>query len=291
MKKNILVFGATGQQGSATTRELSAHGFAVRAFTRNAAGESAQRLGVELFEGDMGKEADLVEAMKDVYGVFLVQPPSWDPTPETDEYEARTGMLITDVAKKSGVQHLVYSSVLGSELQAGFRPLFKFTIEGYIQQSGLPATIFKPASFLENFYLPHFGLPEKRIYNPLPADRSLPFISVEDIGVFARLAFQQPSLFVGKTMNLAGEALTVAEIATFLGVEFGVAITPVQVPVAVVKSQNNLLGQLMEEIERQGYEAIDVAYLRQLHPGLMTTKAWVERYGRKRLAEILNRSC
>ena len=139
MDNTILVLGATGQQGGAVARQLLANGFKVKAFTREAESDAVRnlnQLGAEIFQGDMGSEADLSEAMKAVYGVFSVQPASWAPTPKSDELEAQLGILVADVAKKSGVQHFIYSSVFVSELQASFRPKFKYTIEEHIWKLG-----------------------------------------------------------------------------------------------------------------------------------------------------------
>lgn len=291
MNKIILVTGATGQQGGAAARQLLAHEFEVRAFTRNPESDAARnlhQLGAEIFKGDMSSEVSLTEAMKDVYGVFSVQPPSWVPSPESDEREAQLGMLVADVVKKCGVQHLVYSSVFGSELQADYRPKFKYTIEEYIWKSGLPATVFKPAVFMENFYLPNFGLSEAKIYNATPFDLPSPYISVEDIGVFVRLAFQRPKGFIGKTINLAGDTATVSEVSEILSRNLGKQITPVQIPVEAVKEQNELLGKLMETVYTHGYPKIDLDTLRLLHPKLLTFENWVNQYARKRLQELLN---
>jgi len=104
MTRIILVTGATGQQGEAAARQLPAHGFNVRAFTSDKQSNAARdlhQLGAELFQGDMGSETSLTKAMKDVYGVLIIQPASWAPSRESDELEAQIGILAADVAKKS----------------------------------------------------------------------------------------------------------------------------------------------------------------------------------------------
>jgi uncharacterized protein YbjT (DUF2867 family) len=277
MDNLILVLGATGQQGGAVARQLLAHGFGVRALTRDSTSAAAQQLrqaGVDLVTGDMGDEATLAAAMRGVYGVFSVQPPAWAPTPESDAEEARIGQLVVRVAQRSGVQHLVYSSVLGSELQVAFRPAFKYAIEEYLWQSGVPATVLKPAVFMENAYLPQFSLPAASIYNATPFELPTPYIAVEDIGVFARLAFAHPQQFVGQSLNLVGDELTVTALAELLTRELGAPIHAVQVPLDVVKAQNDLLGQFIEAIYTHGIPAVDLPALRRLHPQLCTFAEW-----------------
>jgi len=290
MDKKILVFGATGQQGSAAVKQLLDNGFKVKAFTRDhqsAKAKQLQSLGAEIFEGSLENEIDIVNAMDDIYGTFLVLPPQWAPTQQTDEAEWLTGKLIIDCAKQANVQQIVYSSVMGSELQVSFRPLFKHTIESYLIHSGIKYTILKPAVFYENFYLPNYGLDQKLIYNPLPADMQLPFISVEDIGVFARLAFQQPEAYNGKVLNITGELLTSADLAAAFSKALGVEITPIEIPVEAIKQQNELLGLFMEALHIHGYPKIDVNEFRNLHPSILSLNQWIEEYGKEKLLTIV----
>ena len=85
MSKNVLIFGATGQQGGATVKALlespRASEFTILAVTRNAASASAKKLeerGVKIVQGDMDNakaifdEAEKVAKGK-VWGVFAVQ--------------------------------------------------------------------------------------------------------------------------------------------------------------------------------------------------------------------------
>jgi uncharacterized protein YbjT (DUF2867 family) len=272
-------------------RQLLAHGFQVRALTRDATGAAAQQLqaaGAELVAGDMGDEAALAAAMRGAYGVFSVQPPAWAPTPASDAQEARIGQLVAQVAQRQGVQHLVYSSVLGSELQVAFRPAFKYAVEEYIWQSGLPATVLKPAVFMENAYLPTFGLPTASIYNATPFELPTPYIAVEDIGVFARLAFQRPQEFIGQSLNLAGDNLTVTALAELLTRELGTPIAAVQVPLELVKAQNALFGQFVEAVYTHGIPPVDLPTLRATHPHLLTVAEWVAHKPTKtRLQQLL----
>ena len=51
-------------------------------------------------------------------------------------------------------------------------------------------------------------------------------------------------------------------------------IHAVQVPVDVVKAQNDLLGQFIEAIYTHGIPAVDLSALRRLHPQLCTFADW-----------------
>lgn len=294
MSKTILVTGATGQVGGAVTKQLLSHGFKVRAFTfrRNAQIETGkkkqlQQLGAEIFDGDMSNKNSLIEAMKNVYGVFSVQPPALPMSEEADKYEYSLGVNVANAAKESGVQQFIYSSVLGSERRAAYRPLFKYQIEEHIWKLGLNATVFKPSLFMETFCLPFYGLSEAKLYNAAPFDLAMPIIAVEDISVFARLAFQSPQDFVGKSINLAGDSLTISAIAEILTRKLGKQITPFQIPLDVVKQQNAIHGKIMEEYYTQGYAKVDFDELRLLHPKLLTFEKWTDTSAKERLQMLI----
>ncbi len=73
-KKIIAVIGSTGTQGGSVVRSLLADGtFAVRALTRKADGEAAQKLkaaGAEVAAADLEDVESLKKAFKGAYGVF-----------------------------------------------------------------------------------------------------------------------------------------------------------------------------------------------------------------------------
>jgi len=69
---------------------------------------------------------------------------------------------VADAADGVGVAHLVYSSVGGAERNSGIDHWqTKWKIEQYIRALGLPATMLRPAAFMEN-YPPGVRLPELR---------------------------------------------------------------------------------------------------------------------------------
>ncbi|XP_048454676.1 nmrA-like family domain-containing protein 1 [Rhincodon typus] len=74
--RTVAVFGAFGNQGGSVAMALLKDGsFKVRAITRNPRKKAVQelkRLGAEIVKADLDNEKSLLEALKDVYGVFLV---------------------------------------------------------------------------------------------------------------------------------------------------------------------------------------------------------------------------
>jgi len=230
--KKILVTGATGQQGGAVARHLLRQpGFSVRALTRNSAKPVARALaqaGAEIFQGNLDDPASVKQALQGAWGAFSVQN-----FLETGyDKEIRQGKALADAAKAAGVQHFVYTSVVSADQKTGL-PHFesKWQIEQHVHQCGLPYTILRPAFFMQNW---HSFLREPILDGTLPLPlhphTRLQQISVEDIGAFAALAFQNPSKSAGRTIELAGQELTVQQVAEVLTRVLGRNVNYVQVP-------------------------------------------------------------
>ena len=277
----IAVTGATGQQGGAVARKLLADGWKVRGLTRDAGKPAAQALaslGAEVVSGDMDNRTELDAAFKGVYGVFSVQN-FWLPNVGF-EGEIQQGKNVADAAEAAGVQHLVYSSVGAAHRGMGQKHFdSKWIIEQYIHSLNVPYTILRPAVFMDNYNWsrPHIlngtltgmGLhPEKEIQS----------IAVEDIGVFVALAFANRNEYLGKTIELAGDALTEPQIAeTFTNV-IG---RPVKL---TAPSADGGWGDPEERaagfnfFNGEGYDA-DIPALRKLHPGLLTLEQYLRKNG------------
>src|SRR5215831_741314 len=151
--RTILVTGATGRQGGAVIRHMLPGNWKLRALTRSPDSEAAQALvrqGIEIVAGDLEDPASLQRACRGVYGVYSVQ----DFWAVGAQREVRQGLNIADAAKHAGLQHLVYSSVGGAERNSGIDHWnSKWEIEKHIRKLGLPATIVRPAAFMENYYI------------------------------------------------------------------------------------------------------------------------------------------
>jgi len=287
--KKILVTGATGKQGSATVIELLNHGFGVTALTRNPNSEEAMRLknrGAHLLQGDLNSVDILRQTLLNMDGLYLVLPPVWVSSIETDEQEAALGIQILQLAKECDVDFVVYSSVLASDKQATFRPKFKYSIEQYLWNSGLKGTVIRPASFMENLLLPSFGLGEGKFINPLPEDRAIPYVATQDIGVFARIIFQNQRQFVGKTIDLGSDVFTPKQILYLLESKLGQSIEFVQVPLEILYQQSKTFAQLVEMIAKEGYDTIDYNFIKQWMPKLTTFDQWMDEMGTETIKEL-----
>src|SRR5262245_30410765 len=145
----ILVSGATGRQGGGLITHLLAGPWRIRALTRNPSGRAAQdlaRRGVEIVQGDMDDPESLKNAMQGVHGVYSVQ----DFWTVGAKREVQQGKNMADAARATGVEHFLYSSVGGAERNSGISHWeTKWAVENHIRKLGLPATILRPAAFME----------------------------------------------------------------------------------------------------------------------------------------------
>jgi uncharacterized protein YbjT (DUF2867 family) len=276
----IFVTGATGQQGGAAARHLLAQGWRVRGLTRRAASDKARALqerGAEVAEGDLYDRASVDAALQGAYGVFSVQN-FWLPEVGA-EGEVRQGNLLAGAAQAAGVQHFVYTSVGGAEKNTGI-PHFdsKWAIEQHIQALGLPATVLRPVFFMDNLNWSRQGILQGT-YNSsgIRPERTMQMIAADDIGALAALAFDQPGEYLGRSLEIAGDELTEAQIAETLTRVIG---RPVQVaPPQQWGNRNTEEGQKMVRwFNEVGYQA-DIPALRQAYPALRTFEQFLRDNG------------
>jgi uncharacterized protein YbjT (DUF2867 family) len=268
----ILVTGATGRQGGAAIRHLRARGVVIRALTRDPASARARALeaaGVEIVAGDMEDPASLGAAMRGAYGVYSVQ----DFTVGAQR-EVRQATNVADGCRRCGIEHLVYSSVGGAERATGIDHWeTKWAIERHVRALGIPATILRPASFMENYYIPSVekGLLKGRLIDPVAGDRPYQTIATDDIGKFVALAFAEPQQFVGAALEIAGSELTNRQAAAIFARVLGRPVRFHRLPMPVVRmALGREFFQMFRWFNTAGYEA-DVAGLRARHPGLALT--------------------
>lgn len=209
-EKVIVVTGATGRQGGAALRHLSAQGWSVRGLSRNPTSTAARRLerdGIEIVRGNLEDPASLRAAFQGAYGVYSVQS-FWD---SGVEREIVQGKNVADAAKASGVQHFVYSSVGSAARGSGVEHFeSKFVIEDYARSLGLPATFVRPSCFMENYYIPEveIGILKGSLMDPVRAEKPFQLIAIDDIGAFVAHVFSRPAELIGQAIDIAGDELT-----------------------------------------------------------------------------------
>jgi uncharacterized protein YbjT (DUF2867 family) len=262
-QRNILVTGATGQQGGSLTRLLLQKKHKVYALTRNTQSPAAQDLrnrGANIVKGDLDDSDSLKRAVKDVESVFLMGTPFEDGT----EGETRRGKLMADIAKENNIEHLVYSSVANADKNTGI-PHFesKYKVEQHIKNLGIPHTIIGPTFFMENLLGP--GLEQGQLALPLSSSTTLQQSALENIGEFSALVLERRKPFLGKRIDIASDEVTGEQAAKILSNELRQRIRYVPVPLEQVYQANEDMARMYEWYEKAG-TGIDISSLHQEYP-------------------------
>lgn len=281
----VLVIGATGQQGRATTRHLLEDGCKVNAFVRNPESPAALALraaGADLVVGDLDDPASVRSAMDGAYGVFLMLTMMSGANITTDGIaaEIRRGTTAVETANEAGIEHLVYSSVKGADENSGVRYYrAKEHIEARVAELDLPATILRPTFFMDNFatYNRPVRTDAGELLVNLAVQPSVPvsLISIDDIGAFASLSFQHAADFRGRTLTLAGDRLTPPAIAAVFSAIAGIPARHNQVPLDQLRAFDEYLAEMYDYFNSHPDESVDIPALRSYHPTLASLESWL----------------
>lgn len=284
----VLVTGATGQQGGAVARRLLKEGHCVRAFTRkpdSPAAKELERLGVELAMGNFDDLASIKRAAEGVDAVFAMA----TPFEVGIEMETRQGITLVDAVKAAGVEHLIYSSVASGDQNTGI-PHFdsKYKIEQHIQSFEIPYTIIGPVYFFENTFAPWSGLDIKEgtLAQPMPVGRKLQQVALDDIAGFANLVLENREQFLGKRIDIASDELTFPRLAEILSTVLSREIQYMPFPVDNLREQNADFATMYEWFDRVGY-SVDIETLRRDYPevGWHTFEEWAKTQNWKALEQ------
>ncbi|MEU8235070.1 NmrA family NAD(P)-binding protein [Actinoplanes sp. NPDC048967] len=270
----VLVTGGTGKQGGAVTRALLAGGVAVRALVRDPYAEAAKALaalGAELVVGDLDELGTLVPAATGARGVFSVQTP--DVTDLGSDSEIVRGRNLIAAARAAGVPQFVHTSVAGAGEFARSTPGWtegrwnthywesKAAIDEAVRGAGFASwTVLKPATFMENLLGWSFmfgNWAQDGFVTTFGPDTKLSWVAVDDIGTAAAAAFADPARWHGVDLDLAGERLTMTEVAATLTEVLG---RPVPAPVltadqAVARGLPEMMVPMQEWTELMGSPA------------------------------------
>lgn len=277
----VFVAGATGHQGGAVARHLLQRGFGVRALTRQPNKPAAQALarqGAQLIQGDLDNPDSYRPALEGAYGVFSVQ----DFWSVGYEAEIRQGKALADAAADAGVRHLVYSSVASADRNSGLAHFeSKWQVEQHLRgKKSLSYTVLRPVFFMDNWERPSLrdAILGGTLPQPLSPDTPLQQIATDDIGAFAALAFAEPQQWAGRTMELAGDELTMVDTAATFAHVIGRPVRYVQVPWEQFSQvAGEEAAKMYRWFEQAGYDA-DIAACQRLYPELATLEQYLHRW-------------
>lgn len=192
----ILIYGATGSQGSPVAQQLLQAGHEVRVLTRRPEGAaSLAGLGAEVVAGDMGDPASLQRASEGMDAVSLLVP-FFTENP-TDGL--RYGRNAVDAARAAGVELLVWNSSGDIPPARSGNPGFDVRLDvlGHLETSGLPYVVVQPTAYMENFLGPwtRQEIEEADTFAyPTPNEVTMQWVATEDVARFMVYALAHPEL-------------------------------------------------------------------------------------------------
>jgi len=303
-KKIIAVVGATGAQGGGLVRAIVNEPnsvFTARAITRDVNSDKAKelaKLGAEVVAADIDDVESLKRAFAGAYGAFCVTFFWAHFSPEKELAEANA---MAHAAKNAGLQHVIWSTLEDTRQWVPLSDNRMPTLQGkykvphldakgeanhFFTALGLPVTILLTSFYWDNFI--YFGAgpqkgPDGKLAITFPmGDKKLPGIAAEDIGKCAFGIFKKGREFIGKTVGIAGEHLTGAQMAAALTKALGQEVCYNNVPPEVYRSFGfpgaDDLGNMFQ-FKRDfneyfcGARKLDVS--RALNPALQTFERWL----------------
>lgn len=302
-KKIIAVVGSTGSQGGGLVHAILNDpngGFAARAITRDPNKDKAKALaakGAEVVKADLDDVESLKKAFAGAYAVYGVTN-FWEHfSAEKEKAQAKN---IADAAKADGVKHVIWSTLEDTRklmqpddkrmpiLQEKYRvPHFDAKAEANAYFAGLPVTYLVTSFYWDNLYT--FGLAPKKdvdgVYSwtfPMGNAR-LAGMAAEDIGKTAYGIFKAGDRYIGKTIGIVSENLTIAEMGDKLAKGLGIGpVTYNAVDANIYRGfgfpgadEMGNMFQMYRDFEKDVLSARSVETTRSLNPQLQTFDQWL----------------
>ena len=206
----ILVTGSTGTIGSQVIAHLAGQDVEIRALTR-APGKVHFPDGVTPVAGELSDVEAMRGALAGVSTLFLLAPNVPDELTQT--------MIALNLAREAGLRQVVYLSVFkGAEYSDVPHFTGKHTVERMIEQCAIPATILRPAYYIQNDLRQKEALLGAGLYAMPVGQKGISMVDTRDIAEVAasRLLRRERAseALPGETVELVGpECLTGPDLA------------------------------------------------------------------------------
>ena len=272
-----------------------------RAITREPNKDKANdliRKGAEVVKADLDDMESLKRAFAGAYGAYCVTN-FWEHFSGVKEKEQARNMA--DAASGAGLKHVIWSTLEDTRklmaandtrmpiLQEKYRvPHFDAKNEVNACFAELPVTYLLTSFYWDNLYA--FGLGPKKgddgVFNwafPM-GDKRLAGIAVEDIGKVAYGIFKAGPQYIGKTVGIVGENLTLDQMSEKLSKGLGIVVKYHAVEADAYRGfgfpgadEMGNMFQVYRDFEKEVLAARDVDVTRSLNPSLQTFDQWLAR--------------
>ncbi|CAD6447349.1 7957b2b8-0da6-4405-9292-4084d34caf50 [Sclerotinia trifoliorum] len=226
--KEILVIGGTGAQGIPVVKALAGSGrYTVRVLTRDINSPRAQELvalgNVTLIQGHQDNQKDLHKAFRGVYGAWV----NTDGFTLGEKDELFYGFRAYEIARGEGVQHYVWANIEYGLKIANWDEDYhcghmtsKARIGQFILaqgQEGMKTSLFTTGPYMDmllgGLLVPIEDSDGTFVWANPSKDGKIPFIALQDVGVYNLWLFDNPSEAAGFDLSVVTDSVSFAEVA------------------------------------------------------------------------------
>ncbi len=218
----IAVFGATGNTGRATVKELQTLGEQPLCIVRNS-DKAREVLGedVRTALADITDRSAMEKALKGVKSVFVVT----GHNPDADKQQIN----IIEAAKAAGANYFVKVSggkaIVGPNAESVVGR-GHYAVEEALKGSGLRWTILRPGLFMQNTFGQAVSIKnDGKMIMPFPGTMPLAFIDVRDTGALGARVLLDPGKHAGKVYEFTGVLTNLEEFAKVFSQVLGKPVT------------------------------------------------------------------
>ncbi|KAL2854197.1 hypothetical protein BJX68DRAFT_40687 [Aspergillus pseudodeflectus] len=269
----LVVFGATGQQGSSILTTVLSHPelskkYSLRGITRNASGPKAIALaekGIEIVEANLDDPSSLPRAVENAHTVVLITETRYEK--DLKEGEFRQAKAVADAAVAAGVEFIIFSTSVHCARLWDNGPVDQFDvkaeIEEYIRGLPLKSAFIAPGMFMSNFTT--IMVPRRQddgsylVVGVNDPETKIPLVETAvDTGLYAVPLLKDPEGMNGKVMYAATKLYTFNEIVEVISRVSGEMVRyqalPKEVFVGFMKEEMGArMVAMMSFIDEPGY--------------------------------------
>ena len=184
----IFITGAGGKTGRTLVKTLSKFESICALVHREGHISVLKALGAEkVIVGDMSDEAVIRSTMQGIRAIYHI-------CSNMNPDETGIGKLIIDTARKNGVEHFVFHSVLHPQAERMKHHWQKMRVEEMIFESGLLFTVLQPAPYMQNLLAGWKSIVDHGVLRvPYSVDSKFSFVDLEDVAEAASIVLTQPN--------------------------------------------------------------------------------------------------
>ena len=182
----ILISGASGKTGQALVKSLSEVESICALVHREEHLSALKSLGAEkVVLGDLRDDDAIRYSMQGIRAVYHI-------CPNMSPDEFAIGKLVINEARKAGVEHFVYHSVLHPQVEKMNHHWQKMRVEELIFESRLPFTVLQPAPYMQNLLNSWKNIVDDGVLRvPYSVDSKFSFIDLEDLAEVAKIVLTE----------------------------------------------------------------------------------------------------